>query len=474
MLCLGLCVLVDSLLLTQSSLILNNDTAVYLQQLHAYNLNHMLRMNEYPLQLGLGAASLESKLPKAIPALSPCRVVQVACGAQHSAAVTSSGDLFTWGRGTEGQLGHASPHLPPELNDAITGVQLRPKPVPAFLARKKRQRPVAGVSCGANFTLVVTRAGEAWAFGGGAAGQLGIGRLTSTGVPKVVMPACPATGEPFVEVAAGWAHALARTSGGRVYSWGFNALGSLGLGDHRTRFFPEAVSLGGGQRDTQGDDGRSNGLAASDQVGSDATNVADSAVVKVDACGNCSGAITAEGELFTWGCSNGGLGHRDGGGRRGSWPERIGHVLRPRRVQRLVEAQVADFALSGKGGIALVPLHVRSIEPASGPLEAGCKVVIQGQGFWDSPDIVIKFTPVSKGHKPSAPRSAVGTYVPRESTEGGIDLGDGTEFVTCMAPCFASPGATFVEVRGTSNPTGRIYRFSRTICGSTEMPTRVP
>lgn len=405
------------------------------------------------LQLGLGAASLESKLPKAVPALSAYRVVQVACGAQHSAAVTSNGDLFTWGRGTEGQLGHASPHLPPELNDAITGVQLRPKPVPAFLARKKRQRPVAGVSCGANFTLVVTRAGETWAFGGGAAGQLGIGRLTSTGLPKVVLPSCPATGDPFVEVAAGWAHALARTSGGRVYSWGFNALGSLGVGDYRTRFFPEAVPLGDGQHDVKGSDSRSERVVAGELVDRDATSTGAATgaiVVKVDACGNCSGALTAEGELFTWGCGNGGLGHGDGGECLGSRPERMGHVLRPRRLERLVRANIVDFALSGQGGIALVPLHVRSIQPASGPLEAGCKVVIQGHGFWDSPNIVVKFTPVSKGHKPSASRSSVGTYIPRESRQGGIDLGDGTETLTCMAPCFASPEETFVEVRGTS------------------------
>ena len=420
-----------------------------------------------PSQLGLGAASLESKVPKAIPALSAYRVVQVACGAQHSAAVTSSGDLFTWGRGTEGQLGHASPHLPPELNDAITGVQLRPKPVPAFLARKKRQRPVAGVSCGANFTLVVTRAGEAWAFGGGAAGQLGIGRLTSTGVPKVVMPSCPATGEPFVEVAAGWAHALARTSGGRVYSWGFNALGSLGVGDHRTRFFPEAVPLGGGQLEAKAADG-SDDLVGSDLVGSDATDAGDSTAVKIDACGNCSGALTAEGELFTWGCGNGGLGHRYGGERRGGRPERMLHVLQPRRVERLVGATVADFALSSRGGIALVPLHVKSIEPASGPLEAGCKVVIQGHGFWDSPDIVVKFTPVSKGHKPSASRSAVGTYIPRKPWPDGIDLGDGTESVTCMAPCFASPEATFLEVRGRSKPAEPTA--IKDCCGTREYP----
>ncbi|CAM9777990.1 unnamed protein product [Ectocarpus sp. 8 AP-2014] len=394
-------------------------------------------------QLGIGTITLESELPKTIPALSAYRVVQVACGEQHSAAVTSYGDLFTWGRGTEGQLGHASRHLPPELNDAMTGVQLRPKPVPAFLATKKRQRPVAGVSCGSNFTLVVTRAGEAWAFGGGAMGQLGIGRVTSVGVPKVVMPSCPATGEPFVEVAAGWSHALARTSGGRILSWGFNALGALGLGDHRTRFLPEAVPLDGWQKQQQQQqpDDKGGGCGSNPLNNPPAAKTAKITAVKVHACGNCSGALSADGELFTWGCgSAGGLGHRGEGEGQYGRPERVEHVLRPRRVERLVGAQVTDFALSNKGGVALVPPRVASIEPASGPMESGCKVVIKGYGFWDSPDIVVKFTPVSKGHKPSASRSAVGTYMPRETGQGGV------EFVTCTAPCFASPEAAYVEV----------------------------
>lgn len=409
-----------------------------------------------PSQLGLGAGMLESKFPKAITALSAYRVVQVACGAQHSAAVTSHGDLFTWGRGIEGQLGHASRHLPPELNDAITSIQLRPKPVPAFLATKKRQRPVAGVSCGVNFTVVVTRAGAVWAFGGGTMGQLGIGRLTRAGVPKVVMPSCPATEEPFIEVAAGWAHALARTSGGRVYSWGFNALGSLGLGDHRTRFFPELVPLGGWQKHISSVDAeRSGGIIGSELVSSSSSNPTKAgrvAAVKVHACGNCSGALTADGELFTWGCNinTDELGQGGGGGelRRGRPETTVGHVLRPQRMERLVGAEVTDFALAKKGGIALVPLRVKSIEPASGPLETGCKVLIRGFGFWDSPDIVVKFTPISKGHKPSASRSAVGTYVPRKAGQGGSDPGNGIELLTCTAPCFASPEAVLVEVRG--------------------------
>ena len=54
--------------------------------------------------------------PKLIESLKCKRIRDVACGSSHSAAVTSSGELYTWGSGEYGRLGHG---------DNVT--QLKPK-----------------------------------------------------------------------------------------------------------------------------------------------------------------------------------------------------------------------------------------------------------------------------------------------------------------------------------------------------------
>lgn len=56
--------------------------------------------------------------PRLIEALKTKRIRDIACGSSHSAAITSSGELYSWGLGEYGRLGHG---------DNTT--QLRPKMV---------------------------------------------------------------------------------------------------------------------------------------------------------------------------------------------------------------------------------------------------------------------------------------------------------------------------------------------------------
>lgn len=44
--------------------------------------------------------------PRLVETLQGKGVVEIACGGAHSAAITSSGELYTWGKGRYGRLGH--------------------------------------------------------------------------------------------------------------------------------------------------------------------------------------------------------------------------------------------------------------------------------------------------------------------------------------------------------------------------------
>lgn len=54
--------------------------------------------------LGLGG-TVFAAAPKLIAKLSNKRIVSIACGMYHSLALSDIGDVYSWGRGFEGQLG---------------------------------------------------------------------------------------------------------------------------------------------------------------------------------------------------------------------------------------------------------------------------------------------------------------------------------------------------------------------------------
>jgi len=78
-------------------------------------------------KLGIGSKHLtHSKTPHLIEALLGPLVTQISCGDHHSAVITSSGECYTWGRGTDGALGlnykpdsETSPVLVKELHHTI-------------------------------------------------------------------------------------------------------------------------------------------------------------------------------------------------------------------------------------------------------------------------------------------------------------------------------------------------------------------
>lgn len=58
-------------------------------------------------QVGIGSTQDSVATPQLIAALQNDRVSQFACGWRHTLALTQQGQMYSWGRGVNGQLGHA-------------------------------------------------------------------------------------------------------------------------------------------------------------------------------------------------------------------------------------------------------------------------------------------------------------------------------------------------------------------------------
>ncbi|XP_054270101.1 E3 ubiquitin-protein ligase HERC2 isoform X2 [Macrosteles quadrilineatus] len=203
--------------------------------------------------------------PRLIEALKSKRVRDIACGSSHSAAITSNGELYTWGLGEYGRLGHG---------DTVT--QLKPKLVKALLGNhivkvacgsrdaqtlalstdgmvfswgdgdfgklgrggsEGCDKPhnverlnglgVTHIECGAQFSLALTKSGQVWTWGKGDYFRLGLGTDQHVRKPTLVEAL---RGEKVVHVAVGALHCLAVTDMGVVYAWGDNDHGQQGNG----------------------------------------------------------------------------------------------------------------------------------------------------------------------------------------------------------------------------------------------------
>jgi alpha-tubulin suppressor-like RCC1 family protein len=89
---------------------------------------------------------------------------------------------------------------------------------------------IASIACGHYHALALSSRGNVYAWGSNSSGQLGCGDTQERTSPVLVEFSDLEEGERVVQVAGGGAYSLALTSAGRVFSWGKNISGQLGLG----------------------------------------------------------------------------------------------------------------------------------------------------------------------------------------------------------------------------------------------------
>ncbi|XP_033111225.1 E3 ubiquitin-protein ligase HERC2-like [Anneissia japonica] len=152
------------------------------------------------------------------------QIVQVVCGKNYSAAVTISGELFTWGRGNFGRLGHGN-------DDEQT--------TPTVVASLKGHT-VTYVACGTgdSHTLIVTDKGTVYSCGDGDFGKLGHGNNESLKVPKMIDKL---RGQEVTKVYCGHHYSAAITKSGYLFTWGKGDGYRLGHSNEEHQRYPKMV-----------------------------------------------------------------------------------------------------------------------------------------------------------------------------------------------------------------------------------------
>ncbi|KAK6920855.1 Regulator of chromosome condensation, RCC1, partial [Dillenia turbinata] len=170
----------------------------------------------------LGHGSVASHwTPTRVTGLEDVNVSKIACGPWHTAAVTLEGQLFTFGDGTFGTLGHGdqcSTTMPRQV-EILKGLR------------------TTTVSCGAWHTAAVvevpaehsgsdgTLTKKHFTWGDGDKGQLGLGDIEPRLIPDHVSALDDVS---FSQVACGYSITVALIASGRVYTMGSSMHGQLG------------------------------------------------------------------------------------------------------------------------------------------------------------------------------------------------------------------------------------------------------
>lgn len=155
-------------------------------------------------QLGLGDTTLRMQ-PQLIAESAQVPIVALSGGDAFALALDRAGQVYAWGRGAEGQLGNA------------LAMATRPMPVPGL-------PPIAAIAAGHRHALALARDGTVWSWGANERGQLGDASIVPHSDPRPV----PATFHATL-IAAGGSHSLALSDQGEVWAWGDDAAGQLGF-----------------------------------------------------------------------------------------------------------------------------------------------------------------------------------------------------------------------------------------------------
>lgn len=264
-------------------------------------------------QLGNGAQGYDIKtpLPVAMPDGFDGVIASVSAGQIHGSFLTEDGDVYSWGFGNFGRLGHGDSEN-----------QLIPKKIEAL-----DDANIVRIENGNGASYAIDDKGKLYAWGQNSNGQLGQGDEDHRDVPTVV---AALSDETVVDVSSGTSHTVVLTADGDVYAFGSNTDGQIGS--------PEGL-----------DD---NGTPVREVLSPVRVESLPQNVVSITADTKTSFAVTADGEVFGWGENRfGQIGIGTDNGDGTFTPDRD-DVLVPTQIQGLPD-NIVDVKAGARWVVAL-------------------------------------------------------------------------------------------------------------------------
>lgn len=151
-------------------------------------------------------------------------IQRIVSGQNHAVAITAEGDMYVWGNNDMGQLGLGVLGLAED-----TTQRFKPTLLELFNPNGLKLK-VVDVAVGLEHTLALINGGRVYAWGSNQYGQLGVNVDPETTPFSSIPQALDVGGELVKNVSAAAGHSSAVTFTGAVFMWGANHEGQLGLG----------------------------------------------------------------------------------------------------------------------------------------------------------------------------------------------------------------------------------------------------
>jgi alpha-tubulin suppressor-like RCC1 family protein len=100
---------------------------------------------------------------------------------------------------------------------------------------------VSDIKCGFSHTLALTKGGKVYAWGCNINGQIGIASEELFQIKPIILNSFD--DEKIVEISCGFHHSMALAKSGIVFSWGYNSWGQLGIGNILNSNKPEQIKF---------------------------------------------------------------------------------------------------------------------------------------------------------------------------------------------------------------------------------------